>query len=140
MELVPRLNAEEIRGLFAPPPWGIYLSHLLYVLFIEFMTFSWQPCFFLAKSMIAFRQTRIEFFHVRDLTKIIGFLFEQMIYYKCMEIKVVTFKIYIKSVGNFKVNWLWTSSDILLWFLSHFLTYSLFPSFYLVTDLSLCVC
>ncbi|KAL0389525.1 UNVERIFIED_CONTAM: putative isomerase [Sesamum calycinum] len=22
MELVPRLNAEEIRGLFAPPPWG----------------------------------------------------------------------------------------------------------------------
>ena len=23
MELVPRLNAEEIRGLFAPPPWGI---------------------------------------------------------------------------------------------------------------------
>ncbi|CAK7341633.1 unnamed protein product [Dovyalis caffra] len=23
MELVPRLDAEEIRGLFAPPPWGI---------------------------------------------------------------------------------------------------------------------
>ncbi|KAH1108139.1 hypothetical protein J1N35_011907 [Gossypium stocksii] len=22
MELVPRLNAEEVRGLFAPPPWG----------------------------------------------------------------------------------------------------------------------
>uniref|UniRef100_A0A2P2IH22 Uncharacterized protein MANES_05G074400 n=1 Tax=Rhizophora mucronata TaxID=61149 RepID=A0A2P2IH22_RHIMU len=22
MELVPRLNAEEIKGLFAPPPWG----------------------------------------------------------------------------------------------------------------------
>uniref|UniRef100_A0A6N2L7I3 R3H-associated N-terminal domain-containing protein n=1 Tax=Salix viminalis TaxID=40686 RepID=A0A6N2L7I3_SALVM len=22
MELVPRLDAEEIRGLFAPPPWG----------------------------------------------------------------------------------------------------------------------
>jgi len=34
MELVPRLNADEIRGLFAPPPWGIYLTHLLYVLFI----------------------------------------------------------------------------------------------------------
>jgi len=26
MELVPRLNAEEIRGLFAPPPWGNYIS------------------------------------------------------------------------------------------------------------------
>uniref|UniRef100_A0A6N2LIB5 R3H-associated N-terminal domain-containing protein n=1 Tax=Salix viminalis TaxID=40686 RepID=A0A6N2LIB5_SALVM len=23
MELVPRLDTEEIRGLFAPPPWGI---------------------------------------------------------------------------------------------------------------------
>lgn len=22
MELVPRLDAQEIRGLFAPPPWG----------------------------------------------------------------------------------------------------------------------
>jgi len=22
MELVPRLNAEEVRGLFSPPPWG----------------------------------------------------------------------------------------------------------------------
>lgn len=22
IELVPRLNADEIRGLFAPPPWG----------------------------------------------------------------------------------------------------------------------
>ncbi|XP_047158344.1 R3H domain-containing protein 4 isoform X1 [Vigna umbellata] len=29
MELVPSLNADEIRGLFAPPPWGIYLTHLL---------------------------------------------------------------------------------------------------------------
>ncbi|XP_022640645.1 R3H domain-containing protein 4 isoform X2 [Vigna radiata var. radiata] len=29
MELVPSLNAAEIRGLFAPPPWGIYLTHLL---------------------------------------------------------------------------------------------------------------
>ena len=27
MELVPRLNAEEIRGLFAPPPWGKYVSY-----------------------------------------------------------------------------------------------------------------
>jgi len=26
MELVPRLNAEEIRGLFAPPPWGIDMA------------------------------------------------------------------------------------------------------------------
>ncbi|XVE73171.1 hypothetical protein DITRI_Ditri11bG0095900 [Diplodiscus trichospermus] len=26
MELVPRLNAEEIRGLFAPPPWGDEVS------------------------------------------------------------------------------------------------------------------
>lgn len=25
MELVPRLNAEEIRGLFAPPPFGNYI-------------------------------------------------------------------------------------------------------------------
>ncbi|KAG4950279.1 hypothetical protein JHK86_043518 [Glycine max] len=40
----------EIRGGFAPPPWGIYLSHVMYALFIEFMTFSWLPCFFLAKS------------------------------------------------------------------------------------------
>lgn len=26
MELVPRLDAEEIRGLFAPPPWGNAIS------------------------------------------------------------------------------------------------------------------
>ncbi|MBA0576966.1 hypothetical protein Golob_025258, partial [Gossypium lobatum] len=26
MELVPRLNAEEVRGLFAPPPWGNDMS------------------------------------------------------------------------------------------------------------------
>ena len=26
MELVPRLNAEEIKGLFAPPPWGNDMS------------------------------------------------------------------------------------------------------------------
>ena len=26
MELVPRLNAEEIRGLFAPPLWGNDMS------------------------------------------------------------------------------------------------------------------
>ena len=25
MELVPRLDADEIRGLFAPPPWGNFL-------------------------------------------------------------------------------------------------------------------
>ena len=28
MELVPRLNAEEIRGLFAPPPWGNYIYEI----------------------------------------------------------------------------------------------------------------
>lgn len=45
MELVPRLNAEEIRGLFAPPPfgkislgvilfpnWSIILFHLMNIL------------------------------------------------------------------------------------------------------------
>ena len=26
MELVPRLDAQEIRGLFAPPPWGKIIS------------------------------------------------------------------------------------------------------------------
>jgi len=49
MELVPRLNADEIRGLFAPPPWGIYLTHLLYVLF---MAFSWLPCFLFDKAIL----------------------------------------------------------------------------------------
>lgn len=29
LELVPRLNAEEIRGLFAPPPWGTHIESSL---------------------------------------------------------------------------------------------------------------
>lgn len=33
IELVPRLNADEIRGLFAPPPWGndLYRENILTV-------------------------------------------------------------------------------------------------------------
>lgn len=31
MELVPPLNAKEIRGLFAPPPWGTeFLKHNIF--------------------------------------------------------------------------------------------------------------
>ncbi|KAI7995664.1 hypothetical protein LOK49_LG11G01188 [Camellia lanceoleosa] len=49
MELVPRLNAEEIRGLFTPPPWGLYfLSRLRRrIAFFNKMTSFAKNCIFL---------------------------------------------------------------------------------------------
>lgn len=99
MELVPRLNAEEIRGLFAPPPWGNYLSHLLYVLFVEVMTFRWLPLLFWLRLFALGKQEFNSSIHER--LKLCGVLcVHHLLQFKCMGMKGVPFKIYIKSVGH----------------------------------------
>ena len=43
-ELVPRLNAEEIRGLFAPPPWGKHLF-IVWINLSVFLLRAWDVRF-----------------------------------------------------------------------------------------------
>ncbi|TYJ21703.1 hypothetical protein E1A91_A08G080100v1 [Gossypium mustelinum] len=44
MELVPRLNAEEVRGLFAPPPWDCRTREALRRSFLSDLIASYEDC------------------------------------------------------------------------------------------------